>query len=217
MTVVFHKNLMPVVHPTPQELADLSEAANRLWSLDTNRIEPGKDYELDLQCCRGRNDGDVCSRPLFKKLDPAVLQRPTYKTFVKLLDNYSPFTGASEVVTADEVAENNAFLNVSPFRAARSACRAYPLTHRYDLQHTMQAIIQTDCIQYLGEYLVQKRKIKGTGDLKNFLNDLWFKLYKRDRQCRGAGDSSAFEHVFVGEISPDFKTRENIVKGFHNW
>ena len=41
-------------------------------------------------------------------------------------------------------------------------------------------------------------------------------MYKRDRGSRGA-DSSAFEHVFVGEISTDFKSGEKIVKGFHNW
>jgi len=41
-------------------------------------------------------------------------------------------------------------------------------------------------------------------------------MYKRDHSSRGC-DSSAFEHVFVGEISQDFKTGEMIVKGLHNW
>jgi hypothetical protein len=41
-------------------------------------------------------------------------------------------------------------------------------------------------------------------------------MYKRDRSSKGA-DSSGFEHVFVGEVSPDYKSGEQIVKGFHNW
>ena len=74
----------------------------------------------------------------------------------------------------------------------------------------MQAILQTDCIQYLGEYLVQKRKIESSKGLKTFLNDLWFKLYTRGHKG-GDGDSSAFEHVFVGEV------KQKDIKGFHNW
>ena len=41
----------------------------------------------------------------------------------------------------------------------------------------------------------------------NQLDDLWFKLYRRE----AAGDSSGFEHVFVGEI------RDGAVIGLHNW
>lgn len=39
---------------------------------------------------------------------------------------------------------------------------------------------------------------------------MWFKMYKRERGITG-GDSSGFEHVFVGEI------RSDEVIGFHNW
>lgn len=35
--------------PTAPELADLSLACQRLWSLDHNRLEPGRDYRLSLQ------------------------------------------------------------------------------------------------------------------------------------------------------------------------
>jgi hypothetical protein len=39
------------------------------------------------------------------------LQWPTYKTFIKLLDNYETGTGVAEVVTAEEEQENWAFIN----------------------------------------------------------------------------------------------------------
>ena len=73
-------------------------------------------------------------------------------------------------------------------------------------------------MKYLASYLHTKRVIASASaaDLKQLLFNLWFKMYKRDRQSRAA-DSSAFEHVFVGEISKDFKSGEMIIKGFHNW
>ena len=40
-----------------------------------------------------------------------MLQWPTYRTFIKLLDNYESGTGQAEVVTAEEEQENWAFIN----------------------------------------------------------------------------------------------------------
>jgi hypothetical protein len=99
--------------PTASELADFSRAANKLWDLDSNRLVYGRDYEIQLQSCRGYNDGDVAPKPLFKRVDESILEKPTFKTFMSLLDNYCEFTGDAEVVTHEEIRENNAFLNVS--------------------------------------------------------------------------------------------------------
>ena len=79
--------------PTAHELEDLSADCNKLWDLDSNRLVYGRDYELDLQCCRRFNDGDVASKPLFKRVDESIFQKPTFKTFLSLMDNYDPFTG----------------------------------------------------------------------------------------------------------------------------
>ena len=98
--------------PTLGELDDISLAANKIWELDTNRLVYGRDYELQLQCCRRFNDGDVADKPLFKRVESSVFEKPTFKTFIKLLDNYSAFTGEAEVVTPEEIKEGNDFLNV---------------------------------------------------------------------------------------------------------
>jgi poly(U)-specific endoribonuclease len=100
------------VSPSASELADLSLAAGKLWDLDSNRLVYGRDYEIQLQSCRRFNDGDVASNPLFNRVDDSVLAKPTFKSFVSLLDNYSAFTGDAEVVSREEIMENNAFLNV---------------------------------------------------------------------------------------------------------
>jgi hypothetical protein len=37
------------VEPSARELSSLSEACGKLWDLDDNRLEPGRDYHLNLQ------------------------------------------------------------------------------------------------------------------------------------------------------------------------
>ena len=37
------------MQPSEEELGDLSLACKRLWHLDSNRAEPGRDYQLNLQ------------------------------------------------------------------------------------------------------------------------------------------------------------------------
>lgn len=95
------------------ELDDLSLACDRLWHLDSQRLEPGKHYKIDVQ--KGKNHwlaGDFAERPLFAWVDQHALQeRATYRCFMALLDNYFAETGMSEKVTLEEIRENEAFLN----------------------------------------------------------------------------------------------------------
>ena len=63
-------------------------------------------------------------------------------------------------------------------------------------------------MKYVFNYCKQKNIISGDlSKFKQFVHDLWFKLYRRDTK----GDSSAFEHVFVGE------ERRGKLMGMHNW
>lgn len=57
----------------------------------------------------------------------------------------------------------------------------------------------------------QGKAKRDVGAFKRQLYDIWFKLYRRTRGCR-ALDSSAFEHVFVGET----RGKDEVI-GFHNW
>jgi hypothetical protein len=52
-------------------------------------LEPEVDYKIDLQ--EGKTSwehGDAASEKLFISVDPSVFQRPTYKLFLAILDNY---------------------------------------------------------------------------------------------------------------------------------
>ncbi|MEE6477501.1 hypothetical protein FKM82_011539 [Ascaphus truei] len=80
-------------------------------------------------------------------------------------------TGVAEVVTPEEIAENNHFLDV---------------------------ILETEVMKLTHKYLVSKNQSKSNiKDFKSQLYGIWFQLYTREG---GRGnDSCGFEHVFVGE------------------
>lgn len=165
-------NWSPPVTPAPAELHDLSLACDRLWELDIHRLVPDVDYVLNLQQGKKAYEARDCAKlPLFTFVDEKALQRPTYASFVALLDNYAAHTGVSEVVTPEERAENAKFLAL---------------------------VMDTQVMQYVHQYLLLTRKTKANNREQFIaeLDELWFGLYSR----KARNDSSGFEHVFVGEI-----------------
>ncbi|CAG8633016.1 21732_t:CDS:2 [Cetraspora pellucida] len=122
------------------------------------------------------------SKPLFNHVDRKVNQIPTYRAFYALLDNYIPQTGIPEVVDDQELKENTRFL---------------------------RACLQTGPLLYAFKYLQAKGAVKGNlTDFEEELNKIWFEMYRRQGHEE---DSSAFEHVFLGEV------RNREAKAFHNW
>uniref|UniRef100_A0A8C3IMJ2 Uridylate-specific endoribonuclease n=1 Tax=Chrysemys picta bellii TaxID=8478 RepID=A0A8C3IMJ2_CHRPI len=157
---------------------ELSKLFNELWDADVNRFVPGKDYTIDLQEKAGfvqQGSGvarDSASEPLFRYVNEERLKSiKTFAAFVSLLDNYETSTGVAEVVTPQEMAENNRFLD---------------------------AILETEVMKLTHQYLVRKNWSKPSlNDFKSQLYGIWFQLYTRET---GKGpDSCGFEHVFVGE------------------
>lgn len=172
------------IEPTEEELNDLSVAANRLWDLDLNRLVPGQDYEID--CGEGKklyNKEDMSVNSLFKFMDKGVFKRPTFARFYQLLDNYNSDESKREEMSAAEEREQMVFL---------------------------EEISRTAPIKYLLRYLAEKRIVSNSmEEFKQIFRNLWFEFYNRG----GTQDSSsAFEHVFVGEVK-----RRGEVSGFHNW
>ncbi|BBN10515.1 poly(U)-specific endoribonuclease [Marchantia polymorpha subsp. ruderalis] len=174
--------------PSNDELEDVAAACAKLWELDINRLTPGTDYEID--CGEGKKmyqREDMEENALFRHLDPSVFRRPTYARFVALLDNYNASMSVSERKSREEEQEEEAFV---------------------------EEISRTAPIQYLKKYLSSKGIVRGGDEqFKNMLRNLWFKMFDRS----GTDDSSsAFEHVFVGEIK---RGRDNSdeVSGLHNW
>lgn len=111
---------VPVVKVTQEELNELGLALEKVWQLDVNRLEPGTHYTLDLQEGKFSREegmiilyvielifnhtflGDYAPDPLFSWVEESALERPTFKTFINLLDNYEAETGVAEKVTREE-------------------------------------------------------------------------------------------------------------------
>jgi len=162
----------------------------QLWSIDEGRLEPGVDYELDLQgqtTYSFSGDLDEAEKPLFVNVNAAVFDRPSVKAFIDLLDNYEPQTGVSEFHTLAEEQENWAFLNI---------------------------IWESKPMQLAVKFLKYKGKLSrgdDDGTIKRDLYRTWFEMYVGG-QNRNV-DSSGFEHVFVGETRED----NGDIIGFQNW
>ncbi|CAL8085137.1 unnamed protein product [Calicophoron daubneyi] len=170
---------------TPPIDRELSGLADKLWKAEENRIKPNVDYELNLQgeLVRGVTV-DRAKQGLFKTLRMDRLNKiPTIRTFVKLLDNYHTRTGVRE--------------HVSPI-------------HEKETWDFLNEVMKTEVMKITHKFLSGKGLVSPTTEgFKRELHKLWFTPYRR----RVSGDSSAFEHVFVGEL--DDRRREII--GFHNW
>ncbi|KAL7439371.1 hypothetical protein ACHAXM_009623 [Skeletonema potamos] len=175
--------------PSPDADTTFNEAVQKLWDLDA-RLTPNKDYKIDVQSSKKPyHKEDAADDPLFTYVKPAVFRiRPTFTTFVALLNNYSACTGEKEDVTEEELQENRAFLN---------------------------EIMKTAPMKYCHQYCIAKGTYKGKeisaseSEFKQILNSIWFEMYSRSERCNK--DSSGFEHVFVGEV------KNGQVSGFHNW
>jgi poly(U)-specific endoribonuclease len=180
INVVVHAFELNCLTPKPFQLhddemdvdVDLNEAINELWRLDANRLNPSRDYTINVQ------DGkkpywkeDKAEEPLFSYVDESVFRRPTYKAFIALLDNYSSETGIEEVVTNEE---------------------------RMEVKRFLSAVMETKPMQFCHKYLCAKKDDipSDRDEFVRLLHKIWFELYRREE----SRDSSGFEHVFVGEI-----------------
>lgn len=172
-------------YPSSTELNTLSKALQKILKIDENRFIPGKDVKINpQQSIRVGAQGDNASENLIVYLNKNKFNSSkTFKTFYNLLDNYNPELGVTESVTGKEEREIREFID---------------------------AICDTIVMKYAFNYLVQKSRIPD--DMANFkkeLYNIWFRGYYR----KSSNDTSAFEHIFVGEIKED----NSGVIGFHNW
>ncbi|KAG7338723.1 endoribonuclease XendoU [Nitzschia inconspicua] len=176
--VVVHGFEMTMLKPKEYNLKQnfdlgigLSDAIQELWNLDANRLNPAADYVINVQEGKKPYWKENAEEPLFTSVGKEPFQRPTYRAFVALLDNYTGHTGNEETVTSVERREIDLFLD---------------------------AIMQTAPMQYCHKYLCRHGKDipSGASEFKNLLYKIWFEFYRREQVT----DSSGFEHVFVGEI-----------------
>lgn len=144
-----------------------------LWNYDDNRAMNEQDYVTNKQSYTSSSSNfDNSALPFFSSLNEDLFEKPTYASFIALLDNYIAKSGNAEEVTQNELNEQELFLN--------NFC-------------------DTKIGQYLFQLFIEKQIInEDIAAFKTYLNDIWFGLYSRQRRVL---DSCGFEHVFIGEVN----------------
>ncbi|XP_049636900.1 uridylate-specific endoribonuclease-like [Suncus etruscus] len=107
---------------------------------------------------------------LFTYVNEKLFSKPTYRAFINLLNNYHPKTGQGEHFSAQQLAEQDTFL---------------------------EEVMKTNVMKELYGFLHRKNHYNSEEEFVKDLKNMWFGLYSRDK---GDRDSSGFEHVFSGEI-----------------
>ncbi|XP_068576653.1 uridylate-specific endoribonuclease A [Cebidichthys violaceus] len=157
---------------TDAEIKALSET---FFALDSNKasvseliIEPQAlvpDYQTNSK-------NDLSSKPLFRYLnEEALFSRPTYAALLAVLDNYNRMTGQTEHFSAQQLAEQEAFVK--------------------------ETISNTELGRELFAFLYTKGVYASEEEFIQDLKMMWFGLYSRNNNRM---DSSGFEHIFAGEV-----------------
>ncbi|CAJ0595926.1 unnamed protein product [Cylicocyclus nassatus] len=136
------------------------------------------------------SDGRCISR-FSERVDPKLFERPTFKAFLDMTDNFNPNPKVREpqVSLKEQQREIDAFLtaalNSKPWQIF------YKFLNMKGLQHA------------------ENRNV-----FRKWIEQIWFEHYSRSRG--EVLDSSGFEHVFMGEFRTA-KKKKRKVNGLHNW
>ncbi|KFR16426.1 Poly(U)-specific endoribonuclease, partial [Opisthocomus hoazin] len=153
---------------TDEELLHVSE---ELYKADHNKAQP-TDITINPQYQASDdetgNQEDRSPQPLYKYVNEKLFSKPTYASFIKLLDNYQRATGREEEVTAEELREQDNFLT---------------------------EVMKTELMKKLFAFLHKKNRYGSEQEFVADLKEMWFGLYSRGD---GEQDSSGFEHGLFG-------------------
>ncbi|KAF7260893.1 hypothetical protein EG68_02183 [Paragonimus skrjabini miyazakii] len=175
---------------TAEKSAALERLLQDLWLLDDNRMEQNDDIEIKLPGGRFsflslfRKNGNK----LFQHISQDKLDRPTFRAFIRLLDNYEMDTNHTEYMTQEHANETWDFLT---------------------------EVMNTRVMNRTHQFLADRRLAPiSREEFKGQLFEMWFDFH-RPRSYKtyalGKGQFSPFEHVFVGEL------HDGSLSGFHNW
>ena len=167
-------------------------------------------------CLRILIQFSFCS--LFKNVSSELLNRPTYATMLNLYNNYVAAAQTAETVTAQEIAEENTFMNAVfntdvmrktyQFLRARgkiSQCKLQPFVFSISTFSELRRSWGVNNLKWNRSFAGEITGSKA--DFKRQVKELWFGMYSR---AKGKLGSSGFEHVFLGELKDG-------ISGLHSW
>nr|XP_054772556.1 uridylate-specific endoribonuclease-like isoform X3 [Lytechinus pictus] len=157
--------------PKPINQSEITQLAERLWTLDVNRLTTN-DYVINKQASvPDGNDVDQSADPFFTSLNESALSSRTYQAFIALMDNYISETRQEEVYTLEELEEIEEFLD---------------------------AVFESDVMTATTDFFIDKGQFIDETDYREWAKMVWFGNYSR-KESDPFFDSSGFEHVFMGE------------------
>ncbi|KAK3909061.1 Poly(U)-specific endoribonuclease-like protein [Frankliniella fusca] len=161
---------------------EIKQLTEKLFSVDKHALSRLVHVDLQGKTYSSATD-DKAPKPLLSVNDAATKSaNPSVGLLAALYDNYVPDCTVPEHETAQEKQEQSALLD---------------------------ALIATPVLSSTLSFLAGKGLVpSGAAAQKEFLRKLWFSLYSRGG---GALGSSAFEHVFLGEL------KRGDVSGMHSW
>ncbi|XP_045138291.1 poly(U)-specific endoribonuclease-like [Portunus trituberculatus] len=147
---------------------DLRTITEEMFAADVNSVYD----QLTLDYQGKGSSGDLAPGPLFVSVPESVLSGPTIALLRKVQDNYIPSVYQAEVQDANEIAEQNAFLD---------------------------AIMNTEVMKLAETFLHSKNLL--TGSLRDKLDEMWFTLYKRKHDQSSSGFEHVFVGEQDGDVS----------------
>uniref|UniRef100_A0A7I4XRV7 Endoribonuclease n=1 Tax=Haemonchus contortus TaxID=6289 RepID=A0A7I4XRV7_HAECO len=180
--VAFAGESIPPFRVANEELLALSRKLNELDENGAHRQQ----IKVNFQGHTTPGDTrDNAPERLISGVDPFLFTKPTYKLLMVLFDNFHREAGRPEprVSRQEDAQESLAFLT---------------------------AVLQSKVMQEVYGFLNRKNHpfARNPNLFGTWMYQLWFGRYSR---ARGVLDSSAFEHIFVGE------EKNGEVSGLHNW
>ncbi|XP_067659981.1 uridylate-specific endoribonuclease-like [Haliotis asinina] len=155
----------------PHTPVSRNNIADVLWQVDPDKFDMA-DITINLgnHAISGKTT-DVSQDNLFTHVNTAPLSKPIYKALMELWDNYIPTRGASDLVSINDKAEIDNFLDLA---------------------------MASPVMETTYNYLVDQHIFSGSKTVfRDKIFSLWFEPYSRSGGS--SKDSSGFEHVFVGE------------------
>ncbi|XP_058025231.1 uridylate-specific endoribonuclease isoform X1 [Ahaetulla prasina] len=149
---------------TDEELQEVSE---KIYHSDHNRAEES-DIVLNKQYFTSKTNGQEDKSPeqLFSYVNHEKLfSRPTYASFIKLLDNYNAHVGMVEKFTKEQMKEQDNFL---------------------------QEIMNTEVMKELYTFLYRKNRYDTEAEFVDDLKKMWFGLYSRGEDDDSSGFEHVF-------------------------
>jgi poly(U)-specific endoribonuclease len=167
--------------PDDDYVNDINKLIDTIWRLDTNKFIYDKDIRLNLQS--KVTDKDSKDESPYPLFDFVNMDKLKQSSYKHFMRICNFFF--SEIGITENISD---YRKNEIYKFIHTLCNSYVFVYLY--------------------YFLKKRNIINSFlDFPDMIYDFWFSLYTKKKQ----NDTSAFEHIFIGETSHDK------ILGFHNW